>query len=759
MTPGNYKGYQFGSFLLDTDSETLYKDGEPVNLQRKWYDILLCLVGRAGEVVRKEELIEQVWQGKEIDERNLTQHIYNLRRALGDNPRIPSFILTVPGKGYTFNHPVTALVATDLDAILNRDSPNPEEEGSAPAGTPRSGWVGRLPNAIRSRFTLRYALRSGVAILVLSTLLLVTHPSWWRSRKAVPGRYPRLTTLTTVSGLKIDPSFSPDGRQIAFASGRSGNNLDIYVTSFGQRITQAPVRLTSSPLSDHDPVWSPDGRQIAFLRGNHYDQARMELLVVPSTGGSEKLIASVWGGLDWSPDGRHLAVIDEESPLYPTTLYLISSDGAQRQRLTEPVPGEWRFDSTPRFSPDGRSIAFIRWRGDIDGDIWVVDIQSKQQRQVTFDRKQIADLRWSQDGQEILFISGRSGTGQLWRQKIGQKTPTLIDSVVGDILRFDLHPEDPKLVFTQYSQNTSIEVWPLVGSAARGNEGTVPQAYPEWTCRIDSMRDDMDASLQTQSGQILTVASSRNYLNPRFSPDGKRILFISNQSGMNQIWTANADCSDPTQLTNIDFEGLGSPRWSPDGKRVAFDGRKNGTAELFVIDSTGANLRVVNEGYMPAWSMDGKYLYFVSNQMRVPHIWKVPAAGGEAVIVTTSHSRDPLESADGKWLYFSSIDRLWQKDLVTGTESPVPGLENVAINRYWDVTSEGIYFVTTDEDSFGFKLHRFDLRTKKVTILLDFRGIVARWVPGISVGPGGQSIAISYLGNVLGDIQILDDWN
>ena len=773
MMPVTRNIYQFGYFLLDDERQVLYREGVPLTVQRKLYDILLYLVHHAGELVRKEDLIEHVWQGKEIDERNLTQHIYNLRRLLGDNPRTPSFILTIPAKGYTFNHPIRVFQSTELQALLDQNRPAATpgirppgasglipgghviEEVSSPPVAPLARTRG-LVSSLRSKLSRRRLVSALIVLALTIVVMLVTHPSWWRNRQT-GSDYPRLTTMTTLSGLKADPSFSPDGRHLAFASGRSGNTLDIYVVSLDQSGSSSPLRLSSHPVSDHDPVWSPDGRQIAFLRGNQYDQTRMQLVVVPSSGGAEKVIASVWGGLDWSPDGRHFAVIDEADPDYPTTLHLITSDGAQRQQLAEPVPGEWRFDSTPRFSPDGRSIAFIRWRGDLDGDIWIVEIQTRQLKQVTFDRLQIADFRWSSDGNEIVYISGRAGTGKLWRQKIGQQVPVLVETMVGDISRFDLHPYQRRLAFTQYSQSTSIELWPL--GSGEGNQAAGSRTYPGWICRIDASRNDMNSKFRSDGGRVLTVASSRNYLNPRFSPDGTRLLFVSNHTGMNQIWLANADCSNPTQLTEADFEGLGSPRWSPDGANIVFDGRKSGPAEVFVIESNGANLRVIGEGYMPSWSADGRFIYYVSNRRRLPQVWKAPATGGEGVIVTDNHSRDPLESADGRRLYFSSVDRLWQKDLVTGVESPVPGLENVTISRFWDVARGGIYYVPTQEDSFGLKLHYLDLRTGKVRVLLEFSGIVPRWVPGISVDQRERSVAISYLANVLGDIQILDNWN
>ncbi|MFM8392873.1 MAG: winged helix-turn-helix domain-containing protein [Acidobacteriota bacterium] len=741
--------------MIDGERQQLFKDGVQTSIQRKLYEILLVLVENAGNLVTKEELIDSVWQGREIDERNLTQHIYNLRRALGDNPRHPSFILTIPGKGYTFNHPVRLLDPAEMEALLN-EAPGPGNFESKLPGIGSAGaYLSRLGNLIWSRLrSWRFmAIVGGIVFLVL--LMLATHPSWWRRPRSGAMPYPIVATLPTVAGFKTDPGFSPDGQQIVFASGQSESSLDIYISSVSLAGQKSLLQLTTNPLSEHSPIWSPDGQQIAFLRGDKYDQTKSELVVIPSRGGNEKTIARVWGGLDWSPDGRRLAVIDEDGPDTPSSVYLISSDGSERQRLSEPVPGEWRYDSTPRFSPDGRSIAFIRWRGDIDGDIWVVDVETKRQRQLTNDRVIVTDLKWSNDGREILFASGRSGVGRLWRQRLDEATPVLVDSMVNDIHRFDVHPFQKRIVFTQYSQNTSIEVWPLEqGRSAdnRSNRG--------YLCKIDAGTGMMSTRFPSQSNRVLTTSISRNFLNPRYSPNGKQLLFVSNLNGLNQLWIANADCSEPTQLTNFEFDGVGSPRWSPDGRKIAFDGRRSGPADVYIIDADGSNLRLVTEGCMPSWSADGRFIYYVSNRLRLPQVWKIPVAGGAPVKVTEPNSRDPLESADGKLLYFTNIDRLWQKDLVSGLESAVPGMEAEVVSRYWDQTPTGIYFgQPSGEKSDRFLLRHLDLRTGRVEVVLELKGVMAKWVPGISVSPDEQWISVSYLTNVLGEVQLLDDWN
>ena len=115
---------------------------------------------------------------------------------------------------------------------------------------------------------------------------------------------PRVVPLTTLTGEEFDPTFSPDGEQVAFSwNGARQDNSDIYVTLVGSSDVR---RLTSDPLPDVNPVWSPDGRQIAFLR-ERPDGTTIQL--VSALGGADRKLSDFRGAdsLAWSPDGHWLA--------------------------------------------------------------------------------------------------------------------------------------------------------------------------------------------------------------------------------------------------------------------------------------------------------------------------------------------------------------------------------------------------------------------------------------------------------------------
>ena len=127
--------YTFGQFRLEVERNRLLHDGEPVQLRRKSYEILLLLVEHPGEIITKEQIISTVWPDQMVEENNLTQQIYKLRRLLGDTPKDQNYILTVPGKGYLFNKPVTKEYhhASSIDTESLPETSITAEDGVAPS--------------------------------------------------------------------------------------------------------------------------------------------------------------------------------------------------------------------------------------------------------------------------------------------------------------------------------------------------------------------------------------------------------------------------------------------------------------------------------------------------------------------------------------------------------------------------------------------------------------------------------------------------
>ena len=189
--------------------------------------------------------------------------------------------------------------------------------------------------------------------------------------------------LTNNPHADYHPSWSPDGKQIAFASRRDGN-IDIYVIDVDGGNEQ---RLTNNPLYDYSPSWSPDGERIVFnaRRDGHFKKdfdLTYEIYVMDADGGNEQRLTENRKNdfsPSWSPDGKRIAFAsDRKGDFLNYEIYVMDADGGNLQRLTENRHDDW----FPSWSPDGERIAFMSER-DGNDEIYVMDADGGNQKNLT----------------------------------------------------------------------------------------------------------------------------------------------------------------------------------------------------------------------------------------------------------------------------------------------------------------------------------------------------------------------------------------
>jgi TolB protein len=197
---------------------------------------------------------------------------------------------------------------------------------------------------------------------------------------------------------QVDPAWSPDGREIAFASKRRGT-FDVYVMNADGTGTRL---LAATSEDESHPTWSPGGTQLAFERGDRGDIYVMEAdgtRVRRVTQDPEQEIHPAW-----SPDGRWIAFVRRRPETRIAELWLVRPDGSRRHLLTLLRAGSL----SPAWSPDGRWIAFSTNAGGTRFEIYRIGVNGKGLRRVTHSSEDAFEPAWSPDGRTIAFSRGGS---------------------------------------------------------------------------------------------------------------------------------------------------------------------------------------------------------------------------------------------------------------------------------------------------------------------------------------------------------------
>jgi Tol biopolymer transport system component len=568
----------------------------------------------------------------------------------------------------------------------------------------------------------------GVAV-GLGALILTVAIARRNSVSAVPLRVAgEALPLNALPGIERTPSWSPDGGLLAYSwDGGARHSPEIYLEKTDQ---SQPFRLTHSRDPEYRPVWSPDGRSLTFIR--YLDSGHFEVVRAIYPGGVEEkvgIFTYFWPNfenppaLDWSPDGKSLLIAEQSSALSPVHLLLFTLSTGERRPLTNPGSGT-NGDIEGKFSPDGTLVAFQR--GGF-GDLYLVSIAGEVKspvRKLTHDNPGVRGISWTRDGRRILFGTHQNGSSWgIWQVDTNGENLAPLLSGGFDATSPAVSPDRATIAVEHEERETNLTAIPL---------------------------DKVEASAQ------LFVPSSRQDYNPAYSPDGKRVAFVSTRRGPMELWLANSDGSGVRQLTQIGGVGFPiNPAWSPDGNKIVFALRNKGLTNIAESDLRNGTIKQLTSGstrsYNPMYSSDGQYLYFISDSGGIDRIWRMPADGrgrGEQMYWDVAIAGTFQMSQDRKSIFFGEAGpelHLFERNLANGSLQSIFS-SNRRLTSFEDLCVHGdtIFLILSSvgEPSQN-DLVAVDIRSGHTKLLKTFNRVTSGLESGCSVSPDGRTLLLT----------------
>lgn len=296
----------------------------------------------------------------------------------------------------------------------------------------------------------------------------------------------------------------------------------------------------------------------------------------------------------------------------------------------------------PYWAPDGYNIAFSALYGSGGYNIYTVNLWNRELTQVTDHPANDFYASWSPNGRNLAFYSDRENTtGPFPPDTVIYKVQGLYETYARDGYRPSWSPDGRTIVAHFRGEKGNYEIYRM----NRRGKDRVPitdnlatDVHPKFSPDGSKIVFVSDRDYQPEiyvmnadgSGQTRLTNSSSYDLDPIWSPDGKKIAFISNRTGFFDVFVMNADGSNKLRLTSSPAYDI-SPVWSPDGKQILFSSNRNGFFDLYVMDSDGSNLKQLTSAesheYYGSWSPDGYRIAYMSTETGEAQVYVMLADG------------------------------------------------------------------------------------------------------------------------------------
>lgn len=451
----------------------------------------------------------------------------------------------------------------------------------------------------------------------------------------------------------IDGAPSPDGKYMSYTDWDSGNLAIRDLEAETSRLVtndgtwEQPAQFTEASK------WSPDGKHLAYSWNAGRSAYELRILAVDAPK-PRVLIREEGDGAwvepqDWSPDGRHILARFSTGPV-SRQLALIPVEGGS-PRVVKTFDSGSISSGVARFSPDGSYIVYDRSPGKVAAlDLFVLDVSSGRETTLVQHPADDCVFGWSPDGKWVLFLSDRAGTLDYWAVRVADGKPA----------------------------GTPIRVKRSVGRVAPlgfARDGSFFYADVKVARDVYSARIDFEHGKVVAPAEKAVVRFEGSNMNPRYSPDGKSLAYISRRGSMvfptargNALCIQSLDSGGERvfmdEFARLGVRAVAGPRWSPDSRSIVVAGLwvAGARSGLYLVSLDTGDVKPVVE--LPAgvrvsgheWSHQGQHLFYLkedTNQKLSLLVELDLRTGEEREVNRWPEDEGPAgiaASPDGEWL-------------------------------------------------------------------------------------------------------------
>jgi eukaryotic-like serine/threonine-protein kinase len=667
--------YRFKDLSLDTGQRRLWRGQDEIHLSRLSFDFLQALMEAAPNLLRHDQLAENVWgPGRVVTSENLSQRLMVLRRALGEEADQPQYIEVVRGQGYRMipaetgrgvsvsrAESETLPIASELKGLMDGSA---DEEGiAATAPAHRRHW---LP--VSAVALLAGAVLGG--ILVATSTRTASPVSQPVSRFSItpPATAPLLASLDG-----RDVAISSDGRRIVFAAqSRARNSVTLYLRELDGLDARpiAGTKISGAQFGDMSPFISAAGEWVGFF-------ANGAIWRVPAEGGTPLRISDDQGTFMGGAIGRDGTLIVASG----CCLYRVPVETrGETLQLTMPWEGgegEW-LASAPTLLPDERAVLYQLSRRGREAQIAVLDLNTGEAKVLIED----ANTPSYVSSGDVVFVRD----GRLMAMRFDPDRLAVTGAAVPLIP--GIRGSDFPIADYAVSVNGTLVYVP--GAVANAT------SLPVW---VDRSGDVIEPVIHEP------VVNARD---PRVSPDGSRILLTTGSMNDGDLWAFDLAGRPPILLDSEGDSRFGV--WSPDGTQIAYVPVPRG---IYTLPAQGSRLDprplrpAVVRGEPSVWTAENELLFhwqgsFYWPDKKTPD-WDIIAMpvgeGSPRAIVSTENSEfDAALSPNGEWLAYASAPPpslttdIWVQKYPDG--APMRVSQGGGFEPIWSPDGRELYYIS-----------------------------------------------------------------